>query len=391
VAIVACGGDGVGSARPELLVFAEAPFGLEPCAAAGAVTQQSEGDVVLSDPAEPPCRIVAVRRLALTPSATGAYPDPASLPIAMDSKGGIVTGAMQSGVRELLVWDATGRFVRTFGREGEGPGEIPRGGDNARPYIGPGDSIYALHFTRWLVFSPDHRFVREIRPPPDINRQPQELHVLDDGGLLSTTPLSSAGGSPAFQVFDRNGKLVRAFGDTVSSGRAQSSGYGGGATFWVAPPGSPDQKYELTEWTLTGTRVRTITRESRWFRPPNIVVPVPDRSTLPSILWVHVDPEGYIWVVSQVKDERWRQVDDRAERNALASELADVRVEVIDPLRSQVLVSERIDTFWPDTVGIQRPVVQRFLPRSRMSYRTVLDTVTGLVTVEVYDLHLIRR
>ncbi|HET7461920.1 MAG TPA: hypothetical protein VFJ82_11760 [Longimicrobium sp.] len=88
------------------------------------------------------------------------------------------------GGGELRVYDAAGRFVRRFGREGRGPGEF-----ESLAWVGrlPGDTLVAWDggLLRWSVFTADGRLVRTVTPRPEPPGMfPQVRGALDDGSLV---------------------------------------------------------------------------------------------------------------------------------------------------------------------------------------------------------------
>jgi hypothetical protein len=88
-------------------------------------------------------------------------------------------------------------------------------------------------------------------------------------------------------------------------------------------------------------------------------------------------------VVVVVRDARWRSVAP-AERQALADELYDGRLQVIDPASGVVLAS------WIyDGPASELPPFTRFAAGNR-AYRVVEDSL-GLRSIEVYDIQLVRK
>lgn len=66
-----------------------------------------------------------------------------------------------NGTRELRVFDAAGRLVRTIGRSGEGPGEFRSLG---QLYRCAGDTLVARDFQRLQVVTRDGSFARAVSP-----------------------------------------------------------------------------------------------------------------------------------------------------------------------------------------------------------------------------------
>lgn len=87
------------------------------------------------------------------------------------------------GTKQLRLYSAQGRHLRSMGREGGGPGEFTYLGW-AGP--GPADSLLAWdpQSKRLSVFAPDGRFVRTVTPTGLDRMFPQASGVLADGSLL---------------------------------------------------------------------------------------------------------------------------------------------------------------------------------------------------------------
>ena len=103
------------------------------------------------------------------------------------------------GTRQLRYYDSTGRFIRSSGREGEGPGEF------RQPFylhLLPGDTVYAGDFRpfRFLVFAPDGEWVRTVMPMPILPNVPATRNVLDDGRLVLGVRQSRATREAGFPV-----------------------------------------------------------------------------------------------------------------------------------------------------------------------------------------------
>lgn len=90
--------------------------------------------------------------------------------------------AVHDGSREVRVFAPDGAFVRSFGGEGDGPGEYRGPG---RMFVIPGDSL-AIWDTRLrrLTILDDRGNVGRIISPKGIGVRPQILTVLPDGSTL---------------------------------------------------------------------------------------------------------------------------------------------------------------------------------------------------------------
>lgn len=114
------------------------------------------------------------------------------------------------GQAELRVYDAAGRYVRTLGRRGQGPGEFRQLWDF---WFWEDDSIAAFNFYPVFVdvFAPDGRFVRRVGFEPRVP-QPSVLGRLDGGRFIGTAQT----GLPAPDVpslFESTQRLLAYDGD----------------------------------------------------------------------------------------------------------------------------------------------------------------------------------
>jgi hypothetical protein len=84
---------------------------------------------------------------------------------------------------ELRYFDATGKFIRSAGRSGVGPGEFRQ---PSALQVLQGDTVYAGDFRpfRLLVFGPDGTWQRTIDLDPMEMNTPRSMNVLPGGRLL---------------------------------------------------------------------------------------------------------------------------------------------------------------------------------------------------------------
>jgi len=107
---------------------------------------------------------------------------------------------VNQGTQELRIYDVAGRFIRSAGRAGQGPGEFR---DAFHLWVLPGDSIWVGDYRPWQfhVFSPEGNWVRTVRPTPEYANSPEVVNVLDDGSsVLASRPLIAY--SRRFEVRD---------------------------------------------------------------------------------------------------------------------------------------------------------------------------------------------
>jgi hypothetical protein len=93
---------------------------------------------------------------------------------------------------ELRFYGKDGNFIARSGRTGSGPGEFR----NAfYVWTLPGDTMYVGDYRPWqfLVFGPDGKWIKTVRPSPEYSNPPRVMTVLADGRLiLAARPVSAA-------------------------------------------------------------------------------------------------------------------------------------------------------------------------------------------------------
>ena len=134
---------------------------------------------------------------------------------------------------------------------------------------------------------------------------------------------------------------------------------------------------------IRGQKIRELQRNADWLPDNGYSEGVPGEPPLPEYDLLRVDPDGNLWIVLMVRDERWRKLRDR-DRRAFSAELYDARLEVIDPMSRKTIASYRRDSLLEEM-----PPFSRFL-RGRRSYRVMNDS-SGLKQIEVFDIYLERR
>ena len=119
---------------------------------------------------------------------------------------------------EIRYFDSTGKWIRSSGRRGQGPGEF------SDPfYIQPlrGDTIYVGDFRpfQYLVFDEKGDWVRSVKPDPMELNSPRSMNILADGRLFNGRE-NAFSKLPNFvprtmvmELYDASGKLT----DTVAA------------------------------------------------------------------------------------------------------------------------------------------------------------------------------
>lgn len=90
---------------------------------------------------------------------------------------------VNGGTHQVRFFGGDGQFLRASGRSGQGPGEFT---DAFYIHWLPGDTVYVGDYRpfQFLVFAPDGRWVRSVRPTPIYTNSPRSMHVLRDGRML---------------------------------------------------------------------------------------------------------------------------------------------------------------------------------------------------------------
>ena len=249
-----------------------------------------------------------------------------------------------------MVFGPDGRFLQTVGTRGEGPGEFMGAG---WPLRVPGDSVVLLdqQLQRATVIGPDLRIGRMIRLPGSVYtsvvvRWPDT--VISNGRVMTRNAMhvplhavSFAGSVAEFvKSFGHEGPPPSGYPNPFAGLRRIAASRSGGV--WVSPVG----RYELTLWTATGTRVRTIERTPSWFVPSDEQFlgnpTTPPRTTIEGF---REDPAtGLIWVFISVAARTWREGwpaqpggREIAARSIAFEKMTDTRIEVLDPSAGRVV------------------------------------------------------
>lgn len=225
---------------------------------------------------EPPCRLFfRPTGVRLTGAADGSRPDPGSL-LVRDGRGRYYSANADGWESTISVWSADGAYLSSFGRAGEGPGEFK--GESLTLFVDDGDTLHVLDSRDWMVFSPEHEFVRQVTGrqityPTDVE-QTETLAPYYDGRILASAGHPSTGDA-YFRIVNRDGSLDDTFG-TAEEGTGASGHYGhdraiayprGNRGFWAAPSLEGATEYVLEEWDAMGKEIAwSLRRRQPWFR-----------------------------------------------------------------------------------------------------------------------------
>ena len=319
----------------------------------GASGQTLTGDVALS--------IVSEFTAAIGDEGDGTVNEQAR--IWMDGKGRyLVTSPQSRGI--IKVFDHDGRYLRTFGVNGSGPGEYagPVGFTQDAPGL---FTVFDAFQMRATQLTDNFEVVNTTltQTPP----QGGAYVRLGDGKLFAAFVSRDMRlfGYPLHLLSPDGTKIIRSFGEepdeeirygnTLSLARVISQVAPDG-TVWSAPV----NRYLLQQWNQGGELVSTIERSVDWFPPWESQGIAREVRPKPVVVAVDQDVEGRLWIYLQVADLNWQPMPPArttpgghtytsdAQRNALF----DTMVEVIDPASQEVLASARLEE---SPIGLAAP------------------------------------
>lgn len=162
-----------------------------------------------------------------------------------------VTGALRvpggfivanSGSHELRLFDSTGRFIRSYGRKDQGPGDF---GAVITPFPAPGDSllVFDVENMRWTVHDATGRYARVISGGADALSKPAWLHH----GMIVDRP--SPGPIPRWILGALDGLPESPPNAPNRRARLDDSGY-----LWMSDSG------DARNWTILADSASTVGR-----------------------------------------------------------------------------------------------------------------------------------
>ncbi len=244
----------------------------------------------------------------------------------------------------ISVWNPQGEYVTSFGREGEGPGELSdRGILNI--FIDGEDRLHVRDGSQaWSVFSPEHEFLRRA-PSHVMGGFRRTTVILGNGEALTSNDGYMTDRSRYFRLVDSAGALQETFGpveEKMSRSRVsleRTLAYGGGDTFWAGPAVGDPRGYLLEEWGVDGVLRRAFRREASWFDPG-------DEERRVGVEHLHIDDSGLLYImVGRVTDD-YAEAAKKARREGRRlsreerSALTEAVIEMIDTRTGELLASE---------------------------------------------------
>jgi hypothetical protein len=302
------------------------------------------------------CRILATKLAVIGRPDDTVVLDPRLGSPAVDSRGRFYFPSVKPP--GVLIFDSAGKYLRTLGRKGKGPGEL----ESAEAVqVGTNDSVYVVHAGGIEVYTSDLKTARRIeskgswaffvpirlsdgrfvRPRMEDDKNGAWVEILTPQGLPAGR-LSS--GSDAASSFRKSPQMA-----TFSIVREGIDGslWRGRNWAYVVERWTPDNR-------LATVIVRRNEKMGEWGTTPlDANTPPP-----PRIIDLQQDSAGLLWVVGGVPGPKWREAYAEYPRSSMppyppgihgkdegrttfSNRRLNTRVEVIDP-RSGELVATLI-------------------------------------------------
>lgn len=299
--------------------------------------------------------------------------------VAVDSRGEVYASPTRGG--SLMHWSASGVLLPMIGSMGEGPGQFA--GGNILPFVVDGDTLYSRDNHRhWVVYGPDHRFVRFAPLGPISASSPMATQFTKDGLILS----SDQNGQERYSILlvDRSGAIVRrirALGEPQRGSDPLRAAFAAeDGTFWVGPEIYSRGGYSVEQWDSTGRVVRSIRRSVPWFIADSLIRPFGKEEPggeggerpflFPRVQQVASDVHGRLWVVTTVPKTPDARDDimnakDILTKYSVSAQVLEKHVEVFDLGKNVVIASAVF------------PYGFLLMPNARDAVHITEDTTTG--------------
>jgi 6-bladed beta-propeller len=302
----------------------------------------------------PSCEIVLDRgpRLGEADGPGALVAEPSSL--ASDSRGRFYLTEFTTA-QPPLVFDSQGRFLRELGRLGPGPGEFLM----ARYLVvGESDSVYVTDAQagRLSVFTPQLVLARSAS---DVGvARAMSFEVLRDGSIgVATDVLTRERIGFPLHLYKPGLEFLKSFGaDTPAfdprhpllSRRRLSRSRDGG--LWSARA----TEYVIDRFDSNGIKTLRLVRQAPWFPPHLGPTLSEDPEPKPRVMAISEDSHGRLWVLTVVKDDRWKAAlgynlptrlgGGRSPMPVIVDEdrYFDTIIDVIDVEKGKLVVTRRV-------------------------------------------------
>jgi len=262
-----------------------------------------------------------------------------------------------TGRGQIDVWNPNGTHRKTIGHLGKGPGEYASGAMGI--YAGPNHSLNIVDNNhRWTILDSNYSLVRSVAWRGSLS--PTRSAVLKDGGFLDgERPIDA---DFEFSIARTTTRAKKTSVDTVrrwnaqvfspvppaergapSGSRIRLISYSGTDRFWAGPPQATGRGYELQEFALNGTLLRTIRRPVKWFLAGADRISTARSATVApptEIEAIHSLGSGLLWVVVRVTNQSiWEKALRAPKDSLLRNKSFDIYVDVLDTDAGTVIAS----------------------------------------------------
>ncbi len=239
---------------------------------------------------------------------------------------------------DVFVYDDQGRFSRSIGRQGQGPGELT---SRARILVTAGDTLWVADDgnVRMQVWTSAGHYIRSFPLPAPYRR----FTRLKQGDFVFEGPVGRTGDPMYYVLSSSSGEELARVGEARSteldlewSVLTRRHGPGGG--FWAASI----WHYAIERWDSAGSLKGTLVRDVTWFPPyPPYPDGVFDSEPPPAGLYhLREDDQGRLWAFVLLPDANWRPAIPRRPRHTWNRETFDYLVEVIDPASARLIARD---------------------------------------------------
>ncbi len=342
-------------------------FGVSPIVLAGAFAATSVQPLAAQRSSAPPTTLApvvvpdapscATCSITIGPARTLAFPAGMELAnmhnvVREDARGRV--WVIESETGRIRLFDRDGRYMRSVGREGAGPGEFR---SPSEVLSIPGDSVVILDAVsaRATVLTPDLRYARSMLYPlqlgfASIMRWPDS--VLVPGRIQG----EKATGWPLHVLSFRASAawITHSFGSGprlahrelfYNQHTAVASSTGGAVSV-------PIRTYDLYTWSSTGRMTGHFVRRPSWFPGSDkLGLGNPTTPPYPQVHALRTDASGLIWVAIGVPSSHWKagwdgvtiRAGEFKSNDPAFHELFDTIIEVIDPKSGRVLARQKVE------------------------------------------------
>lgn len=242
---------------------------------------------------------------------------------------------------ELLVYDAEGRFRRTFGGAGEGPGEYRAPG---RVRLGSEGSLLILDIlNRRITRATDGGGVLQTVDVRALQALDFLAPAAEDRFVLSGFGGGAGGLTTALDVLDSGGETLARLGSepierwVVNFFRAPLALDVRGRV-WAPEAGA----YAFRAWdTGGGDAVSRLAGEADWFDPGPPRPGAPITAPTPSVVMSLRFAGELMWIVTWIADANWEDNADMSRADLQLTRVLDSMIEVVDPESGALLARMR--------------------------------------------------